>query len=438
MKRSKWMLIGWALALFGVWAVRPPVPVSPGLGDEALVVDSRCPTFQWSAVEGARGYQLAVYRLGDDPEDVEPVLLQELPAASTGWTPSLDRCLERGREYAWAVRTLDGEEPEWSEAHLFEVPEGPSEAEIGAAIGALRDRRDEGAERVAPPRRGLPAADRRIAPRALAGSDRPTRVASSGSVAPTFSGSAGLQAINGATAGYGHGVVGLTQSGDSGAAGVYGEGVDNESFAFGVFGVTSSPYGTGSRGYNVAGGDTICVVDSFDHAAGVVGESDHIDGVGVVAISRGGEGAGLIASAYGGRAVVEVFGGEGFLDPDNKPDLIKAYSDSFQERFRVDYDGNLTATSVTADTLTVDVLDFSAMDVLGALTNSVYEQASGGTASVATCPSGELMTGGGCECGGGGSVVESIPSGSDGWRCQCPAGNLSKAWTVCLATASEM
>jgi hypothetical protein len=101
----------------------PPVTVSPGLADEVLQVEGRCPTFSWTLVPQAIAYRLAVYRFdGEAAEQVSAALSVELPGSASSWTPPLRRCLGAGRTYAWRVGAVTGEEePAWSEPAWFEV-----------------------------------------------------------------------------------------------------------------------------------------------------------------------------------------------------------------------------------------------------------------------------------------------------------------------------
>jgi microcystin-dependent protein len=112
--------------------------VSPGSATSSLI-ESRCPTFSWSQVEGAGGYELVVYRLGEEGEEPVPELRQTFAGSVSGWTPSLDRCLKWGGRYAWSVRVLGGEETShWSPPSLFQVAAGPTEMEVNAALQVLR------------------------------------------------------------------------------------------------------------------------------------------------------------------------------------------------------------------------------------------------------------------------------------------------------------
>lgn len=117
-----------------VSAAEISVAVSPGSAAGSLIGDS-CPTFSWGAVPGAKSYELVVYRVEDDNEEAKPALRQRISGTALGWTPSLDRCLERGAQYAWSVRAVGRKEPsEWSAPSLFEVAAGPSEEEFEAAL----------------------------------------------------------------------------------------------------------------------------------------------------------------------------------------------------------------------------------------------------------------------------------------------------------------
>lgn len=113
-----------------------PLPVSPGGQAEMAAVASRCPTFHWTAVEGAESVNLVVYRVPEEGPDGPPelVLSITLPGAANGWTPSLSQCLEPGGRYAWSV----GAGGEWSEATVFDVAAAPSLAEVKEAMTVLR------------------------------------------------------------------------------------------------------------------------------------------------------------------------------------------------------------------------------------------------------------------------------------------------------------
>jgi hypothetical protein len=80
-----------------------------------------------------------VYLLGEEGEEAQPVLRQRIAGSALGWTPSLDRCLERGGRYAWSVRALGPkEESEWSRPNLFRVASAPSAVEFEEALEVVR------------------------------------------------------------------------------------------------------------------------------------------------------------------------------------------------------------------------------------------------------------------------------------------------------------
>jgi hypothetical protein len=128
------------LALAGAaLAAEAPVAVSPGHASKLARVEARCPTFSWGEVEGAKSYELVVYRVGERGEQAEPLLRQSFPGSVESWTPSLDSCLERGGQYAWSVRAVGGRDAsEWSSPSLFDVAPGPSEAEFEEAVAVVR------------------------------------------------------------------------------------------------------------------------------------------------------------------------------------------------------------------------------------------------------------------------------------------------------------
>ena len=78
-----------------VVALERPTPVSPG-GAIPARVESRCPTFSWGLVPEAESYELVVYRFDERGSAAELVLEESLPGSVGSWTPSLDRCFERG------------------------------------------------------------------------------------------------------------------------------------------------------------------------------------------------------------------------------------------------------------------------------------------------------------------------------------------------------
>lgn len=160
-----------------------PVPVSPGSAMGGEIHDA-CPTFSWSEVDGARGYELVVYSAGSEAEAVQPLVSVRFPERVQSWTPSAQQCLQRGAEYAWSVRALKGRETaEWSEPVLFEVAAAPTVGEVEAAIATLRKYLEENRMRDGEARssENLP---RRAAKRADGEGTSPTRPGPAAATAP--------------------------------------------------------------------------------------------------------------------------------------------------------------------------------------------------------------------------------------------------------------
>jgi trimeric autotransporter adhesin len=127
-----------------VAAAGVPQPVSPGAQSAGALIEARCPTFSWAGVEGAAGYELAVFRVAAAPE-AEPVLVTRtsLPERVQTWTPAMGQCLERGERYAWSVAAAGGESGtdgalDWAPVLLFEVDSAPSSDELEQAIATIQ------------------------------------------------------------------------------------------------------------------------------------------------------------------------------------------------------------------------------------------------------------------------------------------------------------
>jgi hypothetical protein len=116
-----------------------PTAVSPGSTSRLALTGDPCPTFSWSAVGGAEGYELVVYHLGGEAEDARPVLRQRFTGSVYTWTPALDECLEPGGQYAWSVRALNARASEWSDPSLFDVALGPTRLELEAALEVVNE-----------------------------------------------------------------------------------------------------------------------------------------------------------------------------------------------------------------------------------------------------------------------------------------------------------
>jgi hypothetical protein len=119
-------------------AARVPAPVSPGATTGALV-EARCPTFLWSGVVDAVGYELAVFRVSGDGGDPVLVTRASVPGDARGWTPASSECLERGEHYAWSVAATGNQVDhlDWSPPFLFEVEAAPSLDELARAIATI-------------------------------------------------------------------------------------------------------------------------------------------------------------------------------------------------------------------------------------------------------------------------------------------------------------
>jgi hypothetical protein len=136
MRISRWVSLPLVSTLMSVAftagaAVFPgPTPVSPGQPHLRSATAYRCPTFSWSSVPGAWGYELAVFAVngeGDaltvDPSG-EALIRVTVPANASSWTPSVEQCLAAGSRYTWFVREsgMPGRSAgNWSPAASFEV-----------------------------------------------------------------------------------------------------------------------------------------------------------------------------------------------------------------------------------------------------------------------------------------------------------------------------
>ena len=136
------------LGLAAAWPARAeraaPRPISPGSADAFARAASACPTFSWSGVDGAAGYELVVYETPagagsaaapSTAASAEPVLRTRIRGDGHSWTPPADDCLALAGGYAWSVRALDGSgEGEWSEAALFAVEPVVAAGELAAVL----------------------------------------------------------------------------------------------------------------------------------------------------------------------------------------------------------------------------------------------------------------------------------------------------------------
>lgn len=197
------------------------LPVSPGAADRIDEVTSACPTFSWSAAEGATGYELAVLD-ATDPENPILVLSREIAGAALSWTPARASCLAPGHDYAWVVRAARGgaEGGEWSAPLLFRVPGVPSQEELEVALRVLQRWR---AGQVTGPAAGAAADSPPVRAPATA---RDRTAALVGAAAPLA----------------------------TGVAAIHGEILDVTGSAFGLLGISHSPQGAGVVARNQSSG----------------------------------------------------------------------------------------------------------------------------------------------------------------------------------------
>lgn len=160
MTRNRVLLAGRALRVATVLmlcaAIVPPASgrpedararaVSPGSPTTTERLATSCPAFSWTAVDGASGYELIVYRFAQDGT-LAPTLETHVPDGAGSWTPSAAACPAPGARHAWAVRAITERDPgRWSELLLFETPGAPSDDEVRQALDTLRRYSQEGRE----------------------------------------------------------------------------------------------------------------------------------------------------------------------------------------------------------------------------------------------------------------------------------------------------
>ncbi len=212
------------------------VAVSPGERDRAVEATSACPTFSWSALPGAAGYELAVFRL-DRGEEPELAWTRGVAGSATSWSPSRHDCLEAGGRYAWTVRAMGSDSPnqddlgsEWAEPLRFLVPGVPSDEEVAAALATLerwRLARGTGSEG--------------------AGFDRSFGTTVAAEPRPVATPSPRRDATGAPGVGSQAGVA-------TGIAAIRGENPDGSGNAFGVLGLSHSPAGAGLVARNESAG----------------------------------------------------------------------------------------------------------------------------------------------------------------------------------------
>lgn len=90
------------------------IPISPGGGKEEVSVETGCPLFSWSSVDGAAGYRLEVFSLAEETLDHQAAsergrlaLRVDIPAPALSWSPSNEEALQPGQSYVWFIKALD-------------------------------------------------------------------------------------------------------------------------------------------------------------------------------------------------------------------------------------------------------------------------------------------------------------------------------------------
>jgi subtilisin-like proprotein convertase family protein len=133
-------LLAITLVSTAVWSARErPVAVSPGSGGGVRLVADACTTFSWSGIEGEKRLRLNVYEVTDDGQLGRRVVGQSLPPGASSWTLPAGRCLARGTTYAWTVGATGKNGGEnWSDAVVFRIIPGPSDAELEEALAVVR------------------------------------------------------------------------------------------------------------------------------------------------------------------------------------------------------------------------------------------------------------------------------------------------------------
>jgi len=198
-----------------------PLPVSPGAADRSVELATACPTFSWSAVEGALAYELALLDVSD-AESPLVVLSHRVEGAALAWSPARAECLPPGREYAWLVRAdlAASGLGEWSAPRRFRVPGVPTAEEVDAALGVLERWR-----------------------------------ATQGHLPGTVDDAAESGAAHGAASAPGDRATGEAEAPlATGVAAIRGEIPDTTGAAYGLFGITHSAAGAGVVARNEAAG----------------------------------------------------------------------------------------------------------------------------------------------------------------------------------------
>ena len=153
MPKHAWagIVLSGLLVLAGMAAQVVPVAVSPGSDRGVAVVGQVCPTFSWTAVDGASGYRVAVFEaLGvripgyeEMAAGMVPALSKEIGGRALSWTPSAEEQLSAGNLYVWYVQATDSSgQGTWSKGET--VHRGSGDLSDGDRKYATEDAGREG------------------------------------------------------------------------------------------------------------------------------------------------------------------------------------------------------------------------------------------------------------------------------------------------------
>ncbi|MDX1740372.1 MAG: hypothetical protein R3178_03725 [Rhodothermales bacterium] len=243
-----------------------PVAVSPGARDRVVRVADPCPTFSWSGVPGAEGFEFVVYEYAEGGEvktgNTREILRVELPGSATSWSPALSQCVEPERRYGWSVRARYRLEiGEWSDPRLFTVSAGSLERAVERVLRRLLSENMKAA--VAGGEVGSTLDPRPLA-RPILGEVARSAARNEGNTTFVAGTEAALIAELGTSSGTPtHGVEGLTHSSEEGSAGVAGASTSATGVSHGVWGESGSADGYAGYFANLNSTHT--------SAAGVVG-----------------------------------------------------------------------------------------------------------------------------------------------------------------------
>ena len=285
-------------------ALRPPVALSPGAPAAGARLAQACPTFTWTGGDPGAAIELALWRVdetgtppagGDESEpDSLPDWVLRLPAGATAWSAAGERCLAEPGGYQWRVRGAFGaERSPWSAPLRFEAPDLPSPEQIARALELLERWQQAQAGAGGPGARGGVPQAAAGAHAELAGRPRallaPALAAPLGTSPPL--GAAAVEAELPDTAVETYGVLGTSNSTESGATGVVGYSPPLTGFGTGVFGRSESNAGWGVYGEGAVGVNGTATVDGSNAVQGI----NLMNGatIGVYGLSVSGTGAGV-------------------------------------------------------------------------------------------------------------------------------------------------